>query len=105
MAAITIGQQGTLNNELLTVVSANENTFKCDNGKTYLVSKSTWMTNPEMVVAKPKAKKATKVRDLTEEEKLHLEHLKATGNSMQAIMNRSTNNYRAGRAGLSHMTE
>lgn len=41
---IEIGQQGKLGNEVLTVVSISGATFKCDNGKIYLVAKSLWMT-------------------------------------------------------------
>lgn len=56
---LTIGQQGKLGNEVLTVVSFNEMTFKCDNGKTYMIKNATWMTEGAIVAA-PKAKKAKK---------------------------------------------
>ena len=61
---ITKGQQGRLGKELLTVVSISENgeMFTCDNGKTYMVKFSKWMTEGA-VVAAPKAKKAKKVTE------------------------------------------
>ena len=55
---LTIGQQGKLGNEVLTVVSFNEMTFKCDNGKSYMIKNATWMTEGAIVSA-PKEKKAT----------------------------------------------
>ncbi len=61
METLTIGQQGKLGNEVLTVVSFNEMTFKCDNGKTYMIKNAAWMTEGA-VVAAPKAKKAKKVK-------------------------------------------
>lgn len=56
---LTIGQQGKLGNEVLTVVSFNEMTFKCDNGKSYMIKNATWMTEGAIVAA-PKEKKAKK---------------------------------------------
>ena len=105
MRTLAIGTTGILNGETLTIVSLNNVVFKCDNGKAYMIAKSTWMTNPEIIEAianEPKAtKKATK--ELTEEQKERLSYLKATGNDMQSLMNKSTSNYRAGRAGASSL--
>ena len=56
---LTIGQQGKLGNEVLTVVSFNEMTFKCDNGKSYMIKNATWMTEGAIVAA-PKEKKVKK---------------------------------------------
>lgn len=42
---LTIGQQGKLGKEVLTVVSFNEKMFKCDNGKMYLIANAKWMTD------------------------------------------------------------
>lgn len=104
MATLEIGQKGKLGNEVLTVVSISGSTFKCDNGKTYLVAKSLWMTNPTETIEEPKAaKKAT--RELTEEENERLAYLKYTGNDTHSLMRKSTANYRAGKAGLSSLTK
>ncbi len=54
---IEIGKQGTLNGELLTVVSFNEKTFTCDNGKSYMIAFSKWMTDGVTVNVKKKVKK------------------------------------------------
>ena len=54
---LTIGQQGKLGKEVLTVVSFNEMTFKCDNGKSYMIKNAAWMTEGAIVAA-PKAKKS-----------------------------------------------
>ena len=56
---LTIGQQGKLGKEILTVVSFNEMTFKCDNGKSYMIKNATWMTEGAIVAA-PKEKKSKK---------------------------------------------
>ncbi len=58
MKTITIGQQGKLGNEVLSVVSFNEMTFTCDNGKTYMIKNAAWMTEGTIVSA-TKEKKAT----------------------------------------------
>ena len=108
MRTLAIGLEGNLNGETLTIVSFNNQVFKCDNGKTYLVAKSTWMTNPEIIEAiASKPKKATNkaVKELTEEQKERLSYLKATGNDMQSIMDRSTANYRSNKAGASSLTK
>ena len=55
---LTIGQQGKLGKEVLTVVSFNEITFMCDNGKSYMIKNALWMTEGAVVEA-PKAKKST----------------------------------------------
>lgn len=104
MATLEIGQKGKLGNEVLTVVSISGATFKCDNGKTYLVEKSLWMTNPIETIEAPKAaKKAT--RELTDEENERLAYLKYTGNDTESLMRKSTANYRAGKAGLGSLTK
>ena len=104
MKTLEIGQQGKLGKEVLTVVSVSGETFKCDNGKTYLVEKAFWMTNPTETVEKPKAAKKT-VRELTEEEEERLAYLKYTGNDMESLMRKSTANYRAEKSGLSSLTK
>ena len=58
--ALTIGQQGKLGKDLLTVVAFDEMTFTCDNGKKYMIKNAAWMTEGA-VVAAPKAKKARKI--------------------------------------------
>jgi len=62
---LTIGQQGKLGKEVLTVVSFNEMTFTCDNGKSYLIKNATWMTEGAVIEA-TKAKKAKKYNDCPE---------------------------------------
>ena len=57
---LTIGQQGKLGKEILTVVAFDEMTFTCDNGKKYMIKNAAWMTEGA-VIAAPKAKKARKV--------------------------------------------
>jgi hypothetical protein len=59
MKNIEIGQTGKLGNEVLTVVSINGSTFKCDNGKMYMIANAKWMTDG-IETAIPKAKKAKK---------------------------------------------
>lgn len=59
MATLEIGQKGKLGNEVLTVVSISEPTFKCDNGKMYMIATAKWMTEG-IETAAPKAKKARK---------------------------------------------
>lgn len=56
--ALTIGQQGILNKEVLTIVSFNEKMFTCDNGKSYMIAYSQWMTKGKTV--NTKIKKASK---------------------------------------------
>lgn len=61
---ITIGQQGKLGKEVLTVVSFNEKTFTCDNGKTYMIAFSKWMTEGKTVnVTANKKRKSTFVEN------------------------------------------
>ena len=101
---LTIGQQGKLGNEVLTVVSFNEMTFKCDNGKTYMIKNASWMTEPKQEVVKEK--QTIKVqRELTTEENERLAYLKFTGNDTESLMRKSTANYRNGRSGLSSLTK
>ena len=105
MRTLAIGTTGILNGEILTIVSLNNVVFKCDNGKSYMIAKSTWMTNPEIIEAianKPK-RTVKAVKELTEEQKERLSYLKATGNDMQSLMNKSTANYRSGRSGASSL--
>jgi len=59
MATLEIGQKGKLGNEVLTVVSIDNMTFKCDNGKMYMIATAKWMTEG-IETAAPKAKKARK---------------------------------------------
>ena len=59
MATLEIGQKGKLGNEVLTVVSISGSTFKCDNGKMYMIANAKWMTEG-IETAAPKAKKAKK---------------------------------------------
>jgi hypothetical protein len=59
MATLEIGQKGKLGNEVLTVVSFDNMTFKCDNGKMYMIATAKWMTEG-IETAAPKAKKARK---------------------------------------------
>ena len=104
MATLEIGQKGKLGNEVLTVVSISGATFKCDNGKTYMIAKSFWMTNPTEEIEVPKAAKKA-VRELTSEENERLAYLKHTGNDTESLMRKSTVNYRAGKAGFSSLTK
>ena len=63
---LTIGQQGKLGNEVLTVISFNEKMFKCDNGKMYLIANAKWMTDG-VVTAERKEKSFNPVmNDLTD---------------------------------------
>ena len=63
---LTIGQQGKLGNEVLTVISFNEKMFKCDNGKMYLIANAKWMTDG-VVTAERKEKSFSPVmNDLTD---------------------------------------
>lgn len=59
MATLEIGQKGKLGNEVLTVVSISGSTFKCDNGKMYMIATARWMTEG-IETSAPKAKKARK---------------------------------------------
>jgi len=59
MATLEIGQKGKLGNEVLTVVSFDNMTFKCDNGKMYMIATAKWMTEG-IETAAPKAKKVRK---------------------------------------------
>lgn len=102
MTTLQIGQKGKLGNEVLTVVSISGATFKCDNGKTYLVAKSLWITSPVKTVEEPKAAKKA-VRELTEEENERLAYLKHTSNDTESLMRKSTANYRSGKVGLSSL--
>ena len=104
METLIIGQQGKLGKEILTVVSISATTFKCDNGKMYMISNAQWMTNPALVVEKRKTT-ANAVRDLTDEEKERLAYLKFTGNDTESLMRKSTANYRNGKSGLSSLTK
>ena len=104
MTTITIGQQGKLGKEVLSVVSFNEMTFTCDNGKTYMIKNAYWMTEPKQEVVKEKQTKKVQ-RELTIEEKGHLAYLELTGNDMESLMRKSTENYRNGRSGLSSLTK
>lgn len=101
---IEIGQKGKLGNEVLTVVSISGATFKCDNGKTYLVAKSLWMTNSTGTIEAPKAAKKA-VRDLTEDEKERLAYLKHTGNDLDSALKASTIRYRNGKSGFISLTK
>lgn len=104
MTTLTIGQQGKLGKELLTIVSFNEKTFTCDNGKSYMIAFSKWMTEPVVEIVKvTKTKKVT--RELTSEEIERLAYLKHTGNDTESLMRKSTANYRNGRSGLSSLTK
>ena len=88
---LTIGQQGKLGSEVLTVVSFNEMTFKCDNGKTYMIKNAAWMTDGA-VVAAPKEKKAKKYNaceegfynEMTNEEARRTEEYVANARNRQA---------------------
>lgn len=62
---LTIGQQGKLGKEVLTVISFNEKMFTCDNGKSYMIDYSKWMTEGAIVAA-PKEKKSKKYNDCPE---------------------------------------
>ena len=104
MTTLTIGQEGKLGNETLTVVSFNEKTFTCNNGKSYMIAFSKWMTEPKSEVAKAKQPKKVQ-RELTEEEIERLAYLKHTGNDIDSLMRKSTSNYRNGRSGLSSLTK
>jgi len=98
---VTIGQQGKLGNEVLTVVSINGGTFKCDNGKMYITANAKWMTNPvEKVEVKSKQ---NQVRELTIEEKGRLAYLELTGNDTVSLMRKSTANYHNGKSGMSSL--
>ena len=101
---LTIGQQGNLKGETLTVVSISGATFKCDNGKTYLIKNAFWMTEPKEAVAVVKVTPRIK-RELTSEGVAHLAYLELTGNDMVSLMNKSTQNYRIGKAGMSSLTK
>lgn len=108
---ITIGQQGKLGNEILTVVSFNDKTFTCDNGKTYMIAFSKWMTNPTTIVEIKKRQKTTKkiVSEIPAEKmaeiESHLAYLEATGRDSQTDLNKSTFNYRNGKSGMSSLTK
>jgi len=56
---LEIGQTGKLGKEVLTVVSISEMTFKCDNGKMYMISGAKWMTEG-IITASSKPKRAKK---------------------------------------------
>lgn len=59
MATLKIGKKGKLGNEVLTVVSISGATFKCDNGKMYMIATAKWMTEG-IETSAPKAKKSRK---------------------------------------------
>lgn len=88
---ITIGQQGKLGNEVLTVVSFNEKTFTCDNGKTYMIAFSKWMTEG-VTVTNLKSKRTKKFNscptgfydELSREEQLRIEEYMEAGKYRQA---------------------
>ena len=101
---LAIGQQGKLGNEVLTVVSFDKMTFKCDNGKTYMIKNATWMTEPKEEIVKEKPAKKV-VRDLTDEEKERLAWMEHTGNDTLSAFEKSRQNYRNGRSGLSSLTK
>jgi len=101
---LTIGQQGKLGNEVLTVVSFNEMIFKCDNGKTYMIKNAYWMTEPKEEIVEVKQTKKSQ-RELTNKENERLAYLKFTGNDTESLMRKSTENYRNGRSGLSSLTK
>jgi site-specific recombinase XerC len=101
---IEIGQKGKLGNEVLTVVSISGTTFKCDNGKTYMIKNAFWMTNPVEEIKAPKAAKKA-VRDLTEDEKERLAYLKHTGNDLDSALKASTIRYRNGKSGFISLTK
>lgn len=103
MKTLEIGQQGKLGNEVLSVVSINGGTFKCDNGKMYMISNAQWMTNSvENVEVKTKH---NPIRELTFEEKGRLAYLELTGNDVFSALKSSTRNYRAGKSGFSSLTK
>jgi len=91
MATLEIGQTGKLGNEILTVVSISEPTFKCDNGKMYMIATAKWMTEG-IEIAAPKAKKARKynaapedyLTDMTREEADRAEAYMANAKFRQA---------------------
>lgn len=66
MATLEIGQKGKLGNEVLTVVSISGSTFKCDNGKMYMIANAKWMTEG-IETAAPKAKRAKKYNACSED--------------------------------------
>jgi hypothetical protein len=100
MATLEIGQKGKLGNEVLTVVSFNEMTFKCDNGKSYMIATARWMTEgietaATVAPAIRKAKKEKKARkynaapedyltDMTREEADRVEAYMANAKFRQA---------------------
>jgi len=58
MKTLEIGQKGKLGNEVLTIVSISGQTFKCDNGKMYMIATAKWMTEGiETSVTKAKTAK------------------------------------------------
>ena len=59
METLKIGQTGKLGNEILSIVSFNDMTFTCDNGKSYMIKNALWMTEG-IETAAPKAKRAKK---------------------------------------------
>ena len=63
---LTIGQQGKLGNEVLTVVSFNEKMFKCDNGKMYLIANAKWMTDGVVTAERKEKAFKTVVEDFTD---------------------------------------
>ena len=64
---VTVGQQGKLNGELLTVVSISGPTFKCDNGRSYMTSNAFWMTTGVEATIKPKVKRTKKIEAVPED--------------------------------------
>lgn len=88
---LEIGQTGKLGNEVLTVVSISEMTFKCDNGKMYMIASAKWMTEGVVTAAsKPKrAKKynaapANYLEDLSKEETRRIENYMSDSKFRQA---------------------
>ena len=63
---LTIGQQGKLGNEVLTVISFNEKMFKCDNGKMYLIANAKWMTDGVVAAERKEKTFKTVVEDFTD---------------------------------------
>lgn len=89
---ITIGQKGKLGKEVLTVISFNEKTFTCDNGKSYIIQYSKWMTEGAIIEnVKPKRTKRFKAcpegfydKEMTKEEEERIEEYMQNSKYRQA---------------------
>ena len=87
---LEIGQTGKLGNEVLTVVSISEMTFKCDNGKMYMIATAKWMTEGiETSASKPKRAKKYNAASANYEQEINE---KLDVREFEAMQIRSRNN-------------